>query len=193
MNSYKSSDLVLEMVADIYEDHHISEYGFDPIALCKEMGHLVIPYDSFTDEMKEQRPDLLFNFDEDGFSWFNPKTKKCEIYYNSNREPRLRFKFTIPHELGHVEYGHIFAEKIDDEMEDVANDFARQLYVPHIILVKKNILTVHEVMSKFEVTETYAKTILDRLDNRLTFHGDEFSEHEYRILETFDYNRSLKK
>ncbi len=193
MISYKPDDLVLEMVADIYEDHKIGEYGFDPIQLCKDMGHLVLPYDSFSEELKENRPDLLLKLDKDGFSWYNPKTKKCEIYYNNNISPRLRYKFTIPHELGHVEYGHVFEKELTYEMEEFANDFARQLYVPHIILIKKNILTVHEVMSKFDITETYAKTILDRLDNRLTYHGEEFSDHEFRILDAFDYNSNHNK
>ena len=193
MSGYKPDDLVLEMVADIYEDHEIREYGFDPIQLCKEMGHLVLPYSSFSEDLKENRPDLLMKLDKDGFSWFNPKTKKCEIYYNNNRSPRLRYKFTIPHELGHIEFGHVFEEKITADMEYVANEFARQLYVPHIILVKKKILTLHEVMSAFDITITYADIVLERLDNRLKYQGDEFSEQEYRILKAFDYNRNRNR
>lgn len=190
---YNSEDSIVEMVADIYEDHCIGEYGFDPIKLCKKMGHLVLPYDSFVVETEKDRLYLLEKLDEDGFSWFNPKTNKCEIYYNNNRKPWLRHKFTIPHELGHIEFGHVFEKRITKYMEDIANEFARQLYVPQIILYKKKITTVHEIMSVFDITEEFAYISSDRLSNRLRYHGTEFSEHEYRILEAFDYNQSHRK
>lgn len=190
---YKPEDFIVELVADIYEDHKISEFGFDPIQLCKDMGHIVLPYSSFNKDSDDYNSLLLRKQDKDGFSWFNPKTRKCEIYYNDNIKPRLRIKFTIPHELGHVEYGHIFQKVITNEMEDVANEFARQLYAPHIILVTYDIMTVHEIMSTFDVTEAFASTILNRLQNRLMFHGKEFSENEHRVLEIFDYNRRHKK
>ena len=174
---YNSEDFIVEMVADIYEDHCIGEFGFDPIQLCKDMGHLVLSYDSFMVETEEDRVYLLEKQDSDGFSWYNPKSKKCEIYYNNNIKPWLRHKFTIPHELGHIEFGHVFEKRITNNMQKVADEFARQLYMPQIILFKKNILTVHEVMSVFEVTERYADIIIDRLENRLNFYGAEFSEN----------------
>ena len=87
----------------------------------------------------------------------------------------------------------MFEKHITMYMEEVANEFARQLYVPQIILYKKKIMTVHEIMSTFNVTESFAYTVMQRLSNRLEYHGAEFSEHEYRILNTFDYNQSHKK
>lgn len=190
---YNSEDFIVETVADIYEDHHIGEFGFDPIKLCKDMGHLALPYDSFLAETEEDRVYLLEKQDKDGFSWYNPKSKKCEIYYNNNIKPWLRHKFTIPHELGHIEFGHVFERVITPRMQEVADEFARQLYIPQIILFMKKILTVHEVMSTFDVTEGYAVITIDRLENRLKYHGAEFSEYELRILNAFDYNRSHKK
>ena len=186
---YKPEDYIVEMVADIYEDHGIAEFGFDPIQLCKNMGHIVLPYSSFSDDEKRS---LLYKQDKDGFSWYNPRLQKCEIYYNDNASPESRTKFTIPHEIGHIEYGHIFENEISPKMECIANEFARQLYMPHILLVKKEITTIHEIMSSFGVTEGYARIILDRLNNRMRYHGSEFLDSEYRILEAFDYNRSHK-
>ena len=190
---YNSEDFIVETVADIYEDHCIGKLGFDLIQLCKDMGHLVFPYDSFLAETEEDRVYLLEKQDKDGFSWYNPKSEKCEIYYNNNIKPWLRHKFTIPHELGHIEFGHVFEKKITNRMQEVADEFARQLYMPQIILFKKKKLTVHEVMSTFDVTERYAVIIIDRLENRLKHHGTEFSENEYRILTAFDYNQSRNK
>ena len=43
---YKPEDFIVELVADIYEDHKISDFGFDPIQLCKDMGHIVLPYNT---------------------------------------------------------------------------------------------------------------------------------------------------
>lgn len=167
------------MVADIYEDHKICDYGFDPILLCKKMGYSVLPYESFYAENEEEKRLLLEKQDEDGFSWFNPRLQKCEIYYNSNRKPWLRYKFTIPHELGHIEFGHVFKEEITKRMEEIADEFSRQIYVPQILLYKKKILTVNEIMTVFDITEGYAAVIQDRLENRINYHGTEFSENEY--------------
>ena len=187
---YNSEDYIVEMVADIYEDHEIGEYGFDPIQLCKDIGYLVLPYDSFVVNTTEDKLYLLEKQDKDGFSWFNPKTNKCEIYYNNNRRPWLRHKFTIPHELGHIEFRHVFEKQITPYMEEVAREFARQFYVPQIILYEKKIMTVHEIMSRFDITEQFAYITLDRLINRLEYYGTDFSDNEHRILEAFDYNRS---
>ncbi len=188
MMPYLPEDYIVEVIADIYESHNICELGFDVIQLCKDMGYLVLPYESFL-----EKEEILIKQDRDGFSWYNPKNNKCEIYFNSNRSPRQRRQFTIPHELGHIEFGHVFESHITREMEEVANEFARQLYMPHILLYKKEILTVHEIMSTFDVTETYARTTLDRFSNRIKNHGYDFSENEQRIFEAFDYNRNILK
>ena len=81
---YNSEDFIVETVADIYEDHCIGKLGFDLIQLCKDMGHLVFPYDSFLAETEEDRVYLLEKQDKDGFSWYNPKSEKCEIPIYSN-------------------------------------------------------------------------------------------------------------
>ena len=78
-------------------------------------------------------------------------------------------------------------------MEEAAKEFARQLYIPHIILVTYNIMSVLEVMSTFDITISYAGIILDRLQKRLAYYGENFSANEYRILEAFEYNRRNKK
>ena len=180
---------ILEIVADIYETHRICELGFNSIQLCRNMGYIVIPYSSLSNKMKAK----FKSFDKDGFSFYNPKNKKCEIYYNDEISPSLRERFTIPHELGHIEMQHIFKSEITKEMNDDANEFARQLYAPQIILYKRQICSTEEIMSTFNVTERYANTLRLRLENRISDHGPVFSEAEKRILKTYEINELLGK
>ena len=100
--SYKPNDHIVDIVADIYEDHKIGSFGFDPIQLCNDMGYNVIPYSIFDNNMNGLSS-ILLKQDTDGFSWFNPNTCKGEIYYNDRIKTKQRIKYTIPHELGHLE------------------------------------------------------------------------------------------
>ena len=182
-----TNEYILEMIADIYEDHKISQFGFNLIELAKKMGIIIITYDSFP----EEKIPLLTHFDEDGFSWFNPENETAEIYYNSNIKPIGRLKYTIPHEIYHIEDGHIFKMKATSEMERDAAEFSRQFYLPQALMLEYKINSVHQVMSLCGVTHTYASTLINKLEQRIKFYGTTLSPTERRIVNSFKKNREI--
>lgn len=89
-----NKEQIIDLIADLYEEYEISTLGFSLKDYCDKAGILLIPYSSF-----ERNAKKLVKFDEDGFNIINPESNCCEIYYNDEIKPRLRIKFTIPHEL----------------------------------------------------------------------------------------------
>lgn len=178
------------IIADIYADHQISQMGFDPIRLAKDMGYLVIPYSDFP---PEKQP-LLQKESADGFSVYNPRSQRCEIFYNDQPSQPGRIFFTIPHEIGHIELGHIFEKENTEQMEFDANRFARKLYVPHIIVIRRNLTTCSMLMSTFSITYSYASVILRTIERRKknSKNGEIiFNSNELRLYKTFCYYEEL--
>lgn len=186
MDYYSSEEDILGVIADIYEDHHISEFGFDIIDLCKKMNINVIPYSSYE---SAEAIKMLIKTDEDGFSIFNTKNNKCEIYYNDFINPPERTRFTIPHELGHIELRHVLSEKQESYFNSYADRFSRQFYMPEVLLIYFNITDVNSLMSTFGITYQYACVICNRINKRIK-QKKEFSKNEVRILNAFLKNKN---
>lgn len=95
--------------------------------------------------------------DHDGFS-----AGDKIIGYNSQKS-RVRIRFTIAHELGHILLGHNTADgqrfKINfyskDPNEVNANAFAAELLVPSLILKKEKLseMSVTELAKKYDVSD----------------------------------------
>ncbi len=177
---------IISIIADLYEEHKISELGFNLKKYCKEAGILLIPYSSF-----ENGYEKLCRFDEDGFNIINPESNCCEIYYNDEIYPRLRTKFTIPHEIGHISLGHnlkLSNETAQQKWE--ADTFANEFYCPQVLIIYFNLLTKQKLMSAFGITAGYASTLLEKIKQRRSM---KFTPNEQRLLNVFLKNAKNKK
>lgn len=177
---------IIDVIADLYEEHKISEMGFSLKKYCNEAGILLIPYSSF-----ETGGEKLCKFDEDGFNIINPESNCCEIYYNDLIHPRLRIKFTIPHEIGHISLGHnlkLGSETPRQKWE--ADTFANEFYCPQVLIIYYNLLTKQKLMSAFGITSGYASTLLDKINERRSM---KFTSSEQRLLTVFLKNVENKK
>ena len=184
----KPKSYIIETIKEIYETHQIGELGFDIVALCKNMGYAVIPYSS----LSKEKQDAYVSFDKDGFSLYNPKTQQCEIYYNDNIYTKERMVYTISHELGHIELGHVFEEEPTLEMEEDAIEFARQFYTPQVLLFHKNIRTPNKIMEIFKVSYQYSIVLYRRLEDRLSYYGPVFDENEMMLWSNFVLYETIK-
>lgn len=177
---------IIDVIADLYEEHKISKLGFNLKQYCNEAGILLIPYSSFGDKSKN-----LMDFDEDGFNIINPESNCCEIYYNDEISPRLRINFTVPHEIGHISLGHnlkLGSETSSQNKE--ANIFANEFYCPQVLIIYFNLLTKSKLMSTFNITSGYAETLLDKISQRRSM---KFTPSEQRLLNIFLNNQKNKK
>ena len=173
---------IIDVIADLYEEHKISELGFSLKKYCNEAGILLIPYSAF-----ENGYEKFCKFDEDGFNVINPESNCCEIYYNDEIHPRLRIKFTIPHELGHISLGHnlkLGSETPRQKWE--ADTFANEFYCPQVLIIYFNLLTKQKLMSAFGITAGYAEILLEKIKQRKSIN---FTPSEKRLLKVFLNNR----
>ena len=179
-------EIILEIIADLYEEYEISELGFDLIDFCKKAEIVLVPYSSYEDKKK-----AFIDYDEDGFNIINCLSNSCEIYYNDFIDPKQRIKFTIPHEIGHIMLGH--NQKSGNETSTQrrdANFFANEFYCPSILIVHFELFTIPKMISAFGISAQYAGVLLDKLVTKVE---KDFSDSEKRLLKIFLKNRSNKK
>ncbi len=176
---------IIGIVADLYEENNISEFGFSLKKICLSMDINLLPYSSYENHQ------LLVKFDRDGFNWYNPLNRKFEIFYNDEIKPFQRVKFTILHELGHICLGHTL--KMSDEtfqQKHEADLFANEFYCPQAFIIHYNLLSVSDLISTFGITEGYAIILLEKIKKRKNLN---LSKNELRLIEIFEKNKMQTK
>lgn len=109
----------------------------------------------------------MLKFDNDGFSFYEPEKNKSRIFYNDYQTLRERRKFTIAHEIGHIELNHVLESNQNDFFaESEASYFARNFYRPQILLVRNGIVSVKESAMAFKISESYANVIKEKIGKR---------------------------
>lgn len=179
----RSKEEILDIVCDLYEELNISSLGFDLPSVIKSLGINLIPYSSY--DKSEQK--ILVDFDQDGFNLINSKNSKIEIYYNDLIAPHNRIKFTLPHELGHICLGHncdLGGET--KEKKNEADLFSNELYCPQAFMIVYGLKTVSDLISTFDITDTYAAILLDKLSKRMDMN---LTKNEKRLIEIFERNK----
>lgn len=88
-------------VLDLYVEQNIHSFPIDPFEIIKNRGYLLIPFSRFENDV---RPDCIAE-DNDAFSFFHPDLKTSVIVYNDDK-PLQRIRFTLMHEIGHIDLGH---------------------------------------------------------------------------------------
>lgn len=158
-------------------------FGFNLEEICRKLGINLIPYSSYDND----KINLLKKFEEDGFSCLNYLNSKCEIYYNDDIKPKLRIKFTLSHELGHIVLGHIINKSREThEEEQEANYFAREFYIPQAFLIYYKLDNVPDIMSNFNITHSYASLLLELLERRK---DKTLREVEIKLIKIFEENK----
>ncbi len=177
---------ILDVIVDIYQEYEIREFGFDLIKLIKKMEINLVSYSNFSKEKQA----ILKNYDEDGFNIINPNNNKIEIYYNDLIKPKGRLYFTLPHELGHICLGHNcrLGNETETQRSD-ANLFANEFYCSQAFMIYYNLRTVSDLISAFNITEGYAKVLLEKLSKR---RDKRLSYNEKRLIKIFEYNKTKK-
>ncbi len=99
----------------------------------------------------------IFPQDSDGFSIKKNTAsgKQFLVIYNHNM-PFERVRWTDAHEIGHCCLGHLDSQQINQEMEQEANYFAKELLMPLAVLDKLNIKKPADISKKCGVSYSAA-------------------------------------
>lgn len=169
---------IKERVVDLYEDFGISSVPIYPGGVLQKMGYDVESYEIFNDRPKE----IANKFSYDAFRCLVRSTNsKFELYHPYNS--RLRIRFSLAHELGHIVLEHDFKE--DSIQETEANFFANYFLVPLPLIPYKCIYDSPEsVSSVFDVILECAANSVSNCIRRKKCDAH-LEEYEIRILNLY--------
>lgn len=168
-------NLVDRMVYEFLYDYGITTFPMKPRQLCDKLGYNLVPYSSFGRKMA-----VAFAQSENGFSFRNPETNSCTIFYNDRFPNSGSILFTCLHEVFHLSgKGDFFAD------EDLANHFAKTAIAPPIILIKEAISEPTVIASKFGTSMEVAGYVSQRIANRLVAMGEKILRYEEEYLELY--------
>lgn len=131
----------------------------------------------------------------DGYSFFNPKTHKFEIWVNDIDSSYYEHDdFTIAHEIGHIRSGH---RSESDLANKIANYYAAYLLVPSPLMYLFKCVKTEHIQKKFQVSIQCASLCEKRFYDWLEYGGPEKS-YERRIKEYYkkivqERNNSFEK
>ena len=177
----KDYERIEEEVTNLIEDMNIKYFPFN----CFEVASLLnIEVKSYSSIPKEDQ-EMCLSKTEDGYS-----TKNGNIYiiYYNDKMPLHRIKFTIWHEIGHIQLGHFEEnEKSDELMEKEANHFAAYAMAPICLIFAYKLFDPFDISYQFDIGYEFAshkyqhylnvrrwpsvvtKICNDRLQNIITF------------------------
>lgn len=168
-------DKVDKIVYEFLFDYGITTFPINPKELCDKLGYNLIAYSSFGEKIA-----VALAKSENGFSFRNPKTNSCTIFYNDIFRNSGSILFTILHEVFHLSGEGEFYED-----EDLANHFAKTAIAPAPILIEEGIDEPTVIASRFGTSMEVAGYICQRMENRTNAMGDKILKYEEEYLELY--------
>ena len=166
------------LVAKLYKELQIKSLPIDPFEIIKKRGYELIPFSKMGEKFSLE----FFNGDNDAFSFYDPQNNRFIIVYDDDK-PLLRLRFTLMHEVGHIELGH----KCESELaRKLADYFAGYSLAPTPLMNHFQCNSIESVMSKFQVSRPCAEVRIDRYFKWLLYRETPSRNHEEEILKLFN-------
>ncbi len=171
-------DEIEKRVVDLYIEQNIHSVPIDPFAIIKNRGYVLVPFSKFG---QDSRPDCI-DENNDAFSFYVPELKNYVIVYNDNKSlPRIRF--TLMHELGHIDLGHKGESDLSKKMADY---YAGYALAPSPLIGKNIFDNTFEITSFFWISMECADACLHRYQNWQLYGGRDLKDYEIKLLSLFE-------
>lgn len=139
-------DYIEEEANNLVEDLGFRFFPLNCFEVAERLGIVVIPYS----ELPEHARNEALAKSEDGYS--RRKNGKYVICYNDEKPP-TRIKFTIWHEIGHIQLGHLDGcEKSEERIEAEANHFAAYILAPLVFVFLLRLETPNDIADTFGIS-----------------------------------------
>lgn len=140
-------DMVEEEAENLVEDLGLKIFPLD----CFQVAELLDIGIHECSEFPINDEEFIVSKYPDGFTVF--KKGKYHIYYNESQDSK-RIKFTIWHEIAHIQLGHLEADctKSKEQKEEEANHFAAYLMAPLALIHKLGLEDPREIAELFEIS-----------------------------------------
>lgn len=150
----------------------------DPFNIIKNKGYVLIPFSKFE---PDNRPDCI-DEDNDAFSFYDPTMKTQVIVYNDEK-PLNRIRFTLMHELGHIDLGHKCESDLAKKMADY---YAGYALAPSPLIGKYDCENAQDISSKFWISLECAAVRYDRYIKWVAYGGRYLKDYEINLINLFE-------
>lgn len=147
-------EYIEESVLDTFEAAGISTFPINVFELCHKLKIRVVKYSDYSSE--------FIDYSDDAYSLYNPNKQECVIVYNNAIES-ARVKFSIMHEIGHIQLDHEKRKLTDAEKEAEADTFAQKALAPVGLILKLGLKTDVQISTTFQVSLPCARVITTNL------------------------------
>lgn len=169
---------IKERVVDVYEDFGISSIPVYPGDILQKLGYNVVSYEIFNDKLKG----IANKYSSDAFR-FSSGTNRSKFILYSPYNSRVRIRFSLAHELGHIILEHDLKE--DSMQETEANFFANYFLVPlPLIPYKCDYDSPESVSGVFDVSLICAANSVTNCRHRKECDA-KIEEYEVRLLNLY--------
>ena len=164
-------------VVSLYTEQKIRRVPINPFEIIKKRGYILIPFS----EVSGRHCQEYINEESDAFSFYSPEKKTYVIVYNS-KKPMYRVRFTLMHELGHIELGH---RTESDLARKLADYYAGYALAPSPLIGKCSSADIISVASTFEVSYECADICCYRYYNWRQ-QGNVLKDYEKDLINLFN-------
>lgn len=139
-------DYIEEEANNLVEDLGFRFFPLNCFEVAERLGIVVIPYS----ELPEHARNESLSKSEDGYS---TREKGVYVIYYNDEQPPTRIKFTIWHEIGHIQLGHLDGcEKSTERIEAEANHFAAYIIAPLVFVFLLGLETPCEIADTLRIS-----------------------------------------
>ena len=150
-------DEIEQKVVSLYKEFGISSVPIDPFEIASRRGYIVKPFSSF-----DRAARLIFlKMDLDGTNYFDPDLQTFVICYD-DRKGYERIRFTLMHEIGHIDMGH---REESELARKVADYYAAYALAPSPIIDLMECEDYMDVSKAFNVSQICADICFQRFTN----------------------------
>lgn len=176
----KRYEEIEKAVIMLFKNIIINKFPIDCFDICRQLGIILIPYSA----LSEKKKNSAFEASKDGFNVVIEISKglfvNC-IYYN-DAMPKKRIRFTIMHELGHLNLGHT---EHSDLAESEANHFAKYSLAPPPLVHNSQVEDYVELAAVFELSKECAFYAMKNYTNWVKYGSPKYLEHEMTLISLF--------
>lgn len=162
-------------VVNLYIEQDIHSVPINPFKILEKRGYVLIPFSKFD---KDNSPEEV-NDNNDAYSFYSPEYKTYFIIYN---KPLRRIRFTLMHELGHIDLGHRGG---GDLAEREADAYAGYALAPSPLITQYASEEIPELMAAFWISKDCAEVRSSVYMNWKWYGGRYLKEYEIRLVNLF--------
>lgn len=173
--SSKTYDKIELAVVSLYSKLNIKNIPIDPVKIANQLGYIVKKYSSIKHNVYLKS----MTEESDGLSYFDPNVGTYIIYYN-DAAMNKRIRFTIMHEIGHIQLEHKEESSLAKKMADY---FAAYFLAPSPLIGHFKCEEYEDVINTFDISFECAEICFQRYMNWASI--PKMKEYELKLLDLF--------